>query len=218
MLNKQEFTNWINIILNFQKRLKALEDAFGNFSSIFDTELGILYDTFIDFPNFSPEAKDLIFDYCYSLGGNNKNEDGFLIDIWGSVIPAQDIDELYTEAIVLSYKEIIKGTIDYYLSYPNSEFRYHLEKAIIWDETLDDEGTYKLFENNEEVEKFINELNEYLKENYPNEKAHIFYNGELIMLVNDNNDVNKDLYDGMPEWEVLDYFFGGDHLNTLEYK
>ena len=224
MLNKQEFTKYINIMIKYREYLEALEDVKVLGNDIFDSPLGRLLDEMGEILNISERAREVIFNYysdrqyCYD---NYETE-------FGDYVP-DNIDELYLQVLVLSYKEIIKERIDYYLGDSLSEFRYHLEDAILWDETLgswgeefngEDDCAYVIYELEEEsaAEKFINELNEYLKENYPDEKAHIFYDNEKILLVNDNDDINKDLYDGMPEWEVLDYFFGGDHLNTLEYK
>ena len=227
MLNKQEFTKYINIMIKYREYIETLENIKVLGNDIFDSPLGRLLDEMTEILNISERAQDVIFNYCWDRKYCYNEEYGYITE-YGDYVP-DNIEELYLQVLVLSYKEVIKERIDYYLGTSLSEFRHHLENAILWDETLGywdkefnggDECAYAIYdiEEESEAEKFINELNEYLKENYPDEKAHIFYDNETIFLVNDNDDINKDLYDGMPEWEVLDYFFGGDHLNTLEYK
>lgn len=216
MLTKQEFTKYIETMTKYRKYIETLEDIKLLGNDIFSSPLGLIFEEMYNNLNLSERAKDVIYHYCWDRKYCYNEKYGYLTE-YGDWVP-DNIDELYITVMTLSYKEIIKERIDFYLGDPLSEFRHHLEYTSLWNcwnDNEDDEDAYKIwdFEEESKGEEFENEMNEYIKEKYPNSNAEVSYEIESIMLLNRNDDVNKDLFCDIPEWVTLDYFYGGDHLS-----
>lgn len=100
MLDKQEFTKYVNVMIKYRKYLETLEDIKILGNDIFDSPLGLILDEMGGILNISERAEEMIFHYC----SNRKYCYHDYETEYGDYVP-DNIEELYLQVLALSCKE-----------------------------------------------------------------------------------------------------------------
>lgn len=174
-MTKEQFINWFNTGEKFRQNLLELEKVLQGYD-IFETSIGNFYDQYIDLPNFSEEAKELIWSFIWedNLTCWHYNEIEYLV--------IDTIEMLYYVVMELSHMEIMKMRIDFLL--PEVDFSC----ATIWFPGEIDESMRFFRVSDEEADKIVLELNNYIKINYPNRDVVVHYDNEKFNLWNNEWD------------------------------
>lgn len=176
MMTKEQFIEWFNRGEEYRQTLLKIEELFSA-GEIFESAIGKFYDQYMAMPNFSEAAKDLINDFIW----------------WDEIIrwcPYENaepiiigtVEELYYVVMELSHMENMKEQIDYLI--PNVSFSC----ATLWFPGYASEFVYGFELSSEENNAIVDELNVYIKTNYPEVDMTVHYDNEKFNLWNNEID------------------------------
>ena len=177
MMTKEQFINWFNKGEEYRKTLLKIEELFSA-GEIFESAIGRFYDEYIDMPNFSDDAKDMIGDFIW-----NDSRTRWYFNETESV-EVETVEELYYAVMEFSGRNNMIEQIDYIL--PNVCFSC----ATLWFPGYAHECVNAFELDAEEAEAIAADMNEYIKTHYPNRDVVVHYDNEKFNLW--NNEPNED--------------------------
>ena len=176
MMTKEQFIEWFNRGEEYRQTLLEFEKFFSG-GEVFESAFGKFYDQYMDLPNFNECAKDIIADFIWWDGPVR----------WCPYEKAEPqiigtVEDLYYVVMEISHMENMKEQIDYLI--PNVS----LSCATLWFPGYANEFVYGFELSPEENDAIVNELNAYIKTNYPEVDMTVHYDNEKFNLWNNEID------------------------------
>lgn len=180
MMTKQQFDYWFKQGEKYRQTLLKIEKDF-NIGEIFETPFGNFYEQYMNLPNFSEPARDLITEFIWAI----KKPLHWYLPTEERTLTIKTIDDLYYAVMELSCVENMKERINYLI--PNVDFL----GATLWFPGELSEFMYETRFTEGVAEEITIKLNKYIKTRYPEVDMVVHYDNEKFNLWNNEHDEDE---------------------------